>query len=1012
MIDINPVTLTGNSGINLDSNSKISSGWFILQFLTALTSIRYQNYQKQYNLTLTSKNQITYNCYEQFLTYLQYISISSDKSIKLYPIQKQLLNKNHQSIKSNSKCIIKTVDNWQPSDISISFKKISSNLYSVKTPCEQLINDDRIQSLHNVLPRRFLNRYTNGFLQSGSENGTFENDFFTSPHPLYDLGLHGENQIIAVTDTGLDSYHNFFYDPSHPTIEFNQTIENHRKIAAYYSIADTKDDILGHGTHVTGTALGEANDSNSGISLYNGVAPKSKVFFLGIGSSDSDAYDTDFNGDDVYNLMSASGVSICCNAWGYDGFFDSFDHLISIEYDKFAYDHPEMTFVFSAGNQGEHNSSPQMPESYYTINSPGTSKNCLSVGFTTNTKLSTLENQQEYILEIDGETTIGMKYDGFNADPYKYPIQQNPMKKQANLSLVYFNENSDNFDDSIVYIDALDDFCTTVYSCSEKGATAIIHKGETEQQCSDINHPIPVFTINEEIPQDSKKGSIVPIPITDQEMALSTFSSRGPSLFLIHKPDVVVPGENIISANAGDPNIEEPRPTTFDTLKSSSGSSMATPAVSGILALIRQFFEQGFYPSRKENAADCIKEITSNFLRAVLINSAQPFETNKYGPNCRTGFGIPNIQSSLLTPLRVIPNENIDSNSKHVYEIHVNEHNESDLRITMAYLDPPLNFMSRMTHFVDLDLLVTSPSGKLYFGNGYTNNQTETSNTIERVIIPKSEVETGTYQITVLSTAFQDSLIQMVNYSIVINGPFDHYDYDTNPVFLSKINKDNQCQYQCLNNGICNESVGRCQCDDSHTGVNCGIELIQLNIQQNYQLEINHNRILYTKVVVNDVEHLKDTVLVTEINSTNTVYQLCVSSTPFYSLSDNQVTCIINNQNNGSLQTPLTITSDGDDNALVYIAIKTSDPIARSLSFKFEASYAYPTNKPIITVPPTEEAVDHPEERWTESNLAYSTFFVVFCIVFGFVSFIFILLNIAYLILRFFIYQRFPKKEA
>ena len=294
MIDINPVTLTTNGGINLVSNSTISSGWFILQFLTALTSIRYQNYQKQYNLTLTSKNQITYNCYEQFLTHLQYSSISSGKSIKLYPIQKQLLSKDHQFIKSNSKCIIKSVDNWQPSDIAISFKKISSNLYSVKTPCEQLISDDRIQSLHNVLPRRFLNRYTNGFLQSGSENGTFENAFFTSPHPLYDLGLHGENQIIAVTDTGLDSYHNFFYDPSHPTIEFNQTIKNHRKIAAYYSIADTKDDIFGHGTHVTGTALGEAYDSNSGISLYNGVAPKSKVLFLDIGSSDSDAYDTDF----------------------------------------------------------------------------------------------------------------------------------------------------------------------------------------------------------------------------------------------------------------------------------------------------------------------------------------------------------------------------------------------------------------------------------------------------------------------------------------------------------------------------------------------------------------------------------------------------------------------------------------------------------------------------------------------------------------------------------------------
>eukprot|EP00182_Erythrolobus_australicus_P006700 CAMPEP_0185831928 /NCGR_PEP_ID=MMETSP1353-20130828/1782_1 /TAXON_ID=1077150 /ORGANISM="Erythrolobus australicus, Strain CCMP3124" /LENGTH=979 /DNA_ID=CAMNT_0028530045 /DNA_START=268 /DNA_END=3207 /DNA_ORIENTATION=- len=75
------------------------------------------------------------------------------------------------------------------------------------------------------------------------------------------------------------------------------------------------------------------------------------------------------------------------------------------------------------------------------------------------------------------------------------------------------------------------------------------------------------------------------------------FSSRGPTRDGRYKPDLVFPGERIISAaSSGDPfdgfydgsSCAPPSPRNLNTL---SGTSMATPAVAGIAALVRDYFE-------------------------------------------------------------------------------------------------------------------------------------------------------------------------------------------------------------------------------------------------------------------------------------------------------------------------------------------------------------------------------------------------------------------------------------
>ena len=193
---------------------------------------------------------------------------------------------------------------------------------------------------------------------------------------IWDMGLHGEGQVIHEADSGIRTSHNAFRDGAASITTFGQ-YPTHRKVIAYLAgqagiqFGDNAG-ASNHGTHVAGTIAGD--DSPWAADARDGHALKAKLFFTDVGNNSTSVFvpsDMNLVFAPAYAGNAGGAARISSNSWGSP--VNEYD-VQSMTIDQFMWDHPDFLVFFANGNQAGPG----------TTGSPAGNKNGASVGNTQN----------------------------------------------------------------------------------------------------------------------------------------------------------------------------------------------------------------------------------------------------------------------------------------------------------------------------------------------------------------------------------------------------------------------------------------------------------------------------------------------------------------------------------------------------------------------------------------------------------------------------------------------------
>ncbi|MFA5105869.1 MAG: S8 family serine peptidase [Candidatus Micrarchaeia archaeon] len=217
---------------------------------------------------------------------------------------------------------------------------------------------------------------------------------------------------------------------------------------------------------------------------------------------------------------------------------------------------------------------------------------------------------------------------------------------------------------------------------------------------------------------------------------IAPYSSRGPAADGRVKPDFVAPGSMLLSTKSSLSSA-----TFWGSYDQyyvfNGGTSMATPALAGTAAVLREYI----------TANSNLTSPSSAIMRAALGALADKIgSAPKYSPDADQGWGKPNLKdivsgTKAIQIYRARPG-GLAIGQADEYGITIGT--ASQLSVALAWTDVPASTLANSTLVNDLDLLVTDSQGVKYYPNGKA--APDRINTMEKTIIPNAQ---GNYTITV-----------------------------------------------------------------------------------------------------------------------------------------------------------------------------------------------------------------------------------------------------------------------
>ena len=500
------------------------------------------------------------------------------------------------------------------------------------------------------------------------ESGIFDSQGF---------GYDGSGIVVAVLDTGLDYYHSAFstanFNPSSLGLTFEElsAIVNketvmaaerlqagvtasdlyiNEKVPFGFDYADGDSEVFpirqDHGTHVAGIIAGK-NDE------ITGVAPNAQLAIMKIFSDTDDQARASWiiaALEDCVNL----GVDVINMSIGTSCGFStpSEKELESRVYEKI--DEMGMSLIVAASNSfnsaygSDKNGNLPLtsnPDSA-TIGSPATYNGSLCVASISGTHTSYLTYKGSIVYFIESTDRVSEE---------KKFVEELLGTNKTELELEYVKISGAGRTADYTGVDvkgkiALVSRGSTTFEekamvAEKQGAAAVIIynnvSGDIKMNVGDVK--IPVCSISQDDGELLAAAGSGKIKIAYSQAAgpfMSDFSSWGPGPDLEIKPEITAHGGSIYSSVPGE---------DYDTI---SGTSMATPNISGVAALLRQYVIENFPAEmiNDENGNVSLKKVTAIINR--LMMSTADIVLNKNGlPYAvrKQGAGLANLFNCSLT---------------------------------------------------------------------------------------------------------------------------------------------------------------------------------------------------------------------------------------------------------------------------------------------------------------------------------------------------------------------------